>query len=78
MLVCYVFKEQSAEAIFISALTIGEIEAGLERQRSQNLEFATDLKQWLVVLELQFAHCILPVTPAIAKLWGRLSVQTEH
>jgi hypothetical protein len=29
-------------------------------------------------VELQFAHCILPVTPAIAKLWGRLCVQTGN
>ncbi|MBI5907677.1 MAG: hypothetical protein HY853_03720 [Burkholderiales bacterium] len=26
-------------------------------------------------MELQFSHCILPVTPAIAKLWGRLCVR---
>lgn len=71
-------KKQAADAIFISALTIGEIEAGIERQRSQNVEFATELEQWLVVMELQFAHCILPVTPAIAKLWGRLCVQTGN
>ena len=71
-------KKQAADAIFISALTIGEIEAGIERQRSQNMEFATEWEQWLVVMELQFAHCILPVTPAIAKLWGRLCVQTGN
>lgn len=63
-------KKQTADAIFITALTIGEIEAGIERQRSQNVEFAAELEQWLVVMELQFAQCILPVTPAIAKLWG--------
>ena len=71
-------KKQTADAIFISALTIGEIEAGVERQRSQNAEFAIELEQWLVVMELQFSHCILPVTPAIAKLWGRLCVQTGN
>ena len=71
-------KTQSADAIFLSALTIGEVEAGIERQRSQNMAFAIELEQWLGVLELQFAHCILPVTPAIAKLWGRLCVQTGN
>lgn len=30
------------------------------------------LAWWLVLLELQFAHCILPVTPAIAKLCVRV------
>jgi predicted nucleic acid-binding protein len=71
-------KGQTEDATFISALSIGEIEAGIERQRTQNPEFATELEQWLVTLELQFAHCILPVTPAIAKLWGRLCVQTGN
>ena len=71
-------KCQTEDATFISALSIGEIEAGIERQRTQNPEFATELEQWLVTLELQFAHCILPVTPAIANLWGRLCVQTGN
>jgi len=71
-------KGQAEDAIFISALSIGEIEAGVERQRSQNPAFAAELAQWLETLELQFAHCILPVTPAIARLWGRLCVQTGN
>lgn len=71
-------QRQAPDAIFISALTIGEIEAGIERQRSQNPVFANDLAQWLEVLELQFAHAILPITPPIAKLWGRLCVQTGN
>lgn len=60
-------KKQTTDAIFISAWTIGEVEAGIERQRSQNVAFATELEQWRVVMELQFAHCILPVTPAISQ-----------
>ena len=71
-------KSRDADATFLSALTIGEIEAGIERQRGQNAPFAADLAQWLALIELQFAHCILPVTPAIAKLWGRLCVQTGN
>jgi len=30
------------------------------------------------VLEQQFAHCILPVTPLIAKVWDRLCIQTGN
>lgn len=71
-------KGQSPEAIFISALTIGEIEAGIEKQRNSAPAFAAELAQWLALMELEFAHCILPVTPAIAKLWGRLCVQTGN
>ena len=71
-------KSQAADAIFLSALTIGEIEAGIERQRRVAPEFAEELAQWLTLMELQFAPFILPVTPAIAKLWGRLCVQTGN
>ena len=71
-------KNQTADSIFLSAMTIGEIEAGIEKQRGVAPVFATELSAWLTLMELQFAHCILPVTPAIAKLWGRLCVQTDN
>ena len=71
-------QAQAVGAVFLSALTLGEIEAGIERQRGPNPVFASELEQWLAVLELQFAHCILPVTPLIAKLWGRLCVHTGN
>jgi toxin FitB len=71
-------KSQAVETIFLSAMTIGEIEAGIEKQRSAAPDFAAELAQWLALMELQFAPFILPVTPAIAKLWGRLCVQTGN
>nr|WP_295777919.1 type II toxin-antitoxin system VapC family toxin [Rhodoferax sp.] len=71
-------KAQAEGTTFLSALSIGEIEAGIERQRGRNPAFADELAQWLVALELQFSQYILPVTPAIAKLWGRLCVQTGN
>ncbi len=71
-------NNQAADTIFLSAMTLGEIEAGIEKQRSAAPGFATGLSVWLTLMELQFAPCILPVTPAIAKLWGRLCVQTGN
>ncbi len=71
-------KAQAPDSVFLSAMTIGEVEAGIERQRGSNPEFADKLAQWLTVMELQFARSILPVTPAVAKLWGRLCVQTGN
>ncbi len=74
-------KAQAPETVFLSAMTIGEIEAGIEKQRKaapEAPEFAEELSQWLTLMELQFAPSILPVTPAIAKLWGRLCVQTGN
>jgi toxin FitB len=79
-------RTQASETTFLSALTIGEIEAGIAKQRAleKNSEtktragFADELAQWLVATELQFAQNILPITPQIAKLWGRLCVQTGN
>ena len=71
-------EAQAADVLFLSVLTVGEIEAGIEKQRKAAPKFAEELNQWLTLLELQFAQCILPVTPAIAKLWGRLCVQTGN
>lgn len=71
-------KSQQADATFISAMTLGEIEAGIQKQRGSNAVFAAALGQWLATIEQQFAHCVLPVTPAIAKLWGRLCVDTGN
>jgi len=69
---------QAPDTVFLSAMTIGEIEAGIEKQKSVAPAFAEALSQWLSLMELQFAQSILPVTPAIAKLWGRLCVQTGN
>ena len=71
-------KSQPADSVFLTAMTLGEIEAGIEKQRGVPPEFAAELAQWLVLMEMQFAPFILPVTPAIAKLWGRLCVQTGN
>ena len=71
-------KAQAPDTVFLSVMTIGEIEAGIEKQKSVAPEFAQELAQWLALLEVQFTHCILPVTPAIARLWGRLCVQTGN
>jgi toxin FitB len=71
-------KAQVPDTVFLSAMTVAEIEAGIERQRSTNPEFASKLEDWLTLTERQFARNILPVTPMIAKLWGRLCVQTGN
>ncbi len=71
-------QTQPEDSLFLSVLTLGEIEAGIEKQRRAAPEFAAALAQWLAQLERQFAPCILPVTPAIAKVWGRLCVQTGN
>jgi predicted nucleic acid-binding protein len=62
-----------SEDFFISVVTIGEIERGIERQREINPSFGDDLAVWLDVILRNYEGRILPVTVAVARRWGRLS-----
>lgn len=52
-------QQQSADAVYLSVLTLGEIEAGIEKQRKEAPEFAEELARWLAQTELQFSPFIL-------------------
>ena len=53
--------------------------SGINRPTALSFTYGHDkLEQWLALMEMQFASFILPVTPAIAKLWGRLCVRTGN
>lgn len=69
-------RTQPSTALFLSAVTIGEIRKGLtllphSRRRSE-LEtwFRTDLLEW-------FHNRILPVTHTVADRWGALDGQCQ-
>ena len=70
--------QQTEAQLFVSVVSLGEIERGAEKQRALNPDFATALFRWLEVLQNNFADRILPVTPAIARKWGALSAQLNH
>ena len=56
-----------AEAdLFLSAVTIGEIELGITRQQVLNPGFAQDLADWLDVTLRAYGDRILPLTVGIA------------
>lgn len=65
----------SESDLFISVITIGEIERGIERQRKQNSDFARDLEDWLDVTLRVYGERVLPLTGGIARRWGRLAAQ---
>jgi predicted nucleic acid-binding protein len=61
--------------LFISAISIGEIERGIERQRPVDPALATALTEWLDVMLRNYSERILPPGVDIARRWGRLSAQ---
>jgi predicted nucleic acid-binding protein len=65
--------EVPSRDLFVSVLTIGEIERGLEQQRQVNPPFARALASWLEAVLRTYADRILPIDIAIARRWGRLS-----
>jgi predicted nucleic acid-binding protein len=68
----------SPDDLFISAISIGEIERGIERQRSVDPAFAAALAEWLDVVLRNYGERILPLGVDIARRWGRLSAQTGN
>jgi predicted nucleic acid-binding protein len=65
--------EVPAQDLFISVLTVGEIERGIERQRQLNPSFAESVAAWLDTVLRAYEGRILPVDIAVARRWGRLS-----
>lgn len=61
--------------VFLSVVTIGEVERGISRQRRINPEFAEDLERWLDIILLKYEQRIVPLSVSIARRWGQLSGQ---
>jgi predicted nucleic acid-binding protein len=66
-------SEVPSQDLFVSVLTIGEIERGVERQRQLNPEFAGRITSWLDMVLRTYEGRILAVDVAVARRWGRLS-----
>jgi predicted nucleic acid-binding protein len=71
-------SKQPEDQLYLSVVTLGEIERGIEKRRKADPEFAAALAEWLERLTRLYADRILPVTPGIALRWGRLSAQLGH
>jgi predicted nucleic acid-binding protein len=69
---------QRSSDLFLSVLTIGEIEKGIGRQRRLDPVFADALTQWLETTMQRYMDRILPVSVPIARRWGSLSAQLGH
>lgn len=67
-------SQQQDKELFISVVTLGEIERGIEKQRQVDHAFAEALNLWLEGVTRLYADRVIPITPEIARRWGRLSV----
>ena len=71
-------KQQQPTDLFLSVITLGEIERGISQQASRNPGFSADLRAWMDRTDLLFADRILPFDAAAARVWGKLSAELGH
>lgn len=71
-------KEQDKDNLFISVVSIGEIERGIEKARKSEPEFASELALWLEGLLTVYAEQLLPLSAKSARVWGKLSAKLGH
>ena len=64
-----------ARDLYVSVISLMEIERGIERQRRMDPAFAVKLEVWLESTLIMFAENILPISTAGSLLWGRLQTQ---
>ena len=64
--------------LFLSVITLGEIERGIRAQERGNPAFAADLRAWVDRTVRLFSDRLLPFGPEEARIWGRLSQDIGH
>jgi toxin FitB len=67
------FERQRATELFLSVISIGEIERGIERQRATDPSFAGALATWLDRVLALYGERILAFDLRTARRWGALS-----
>ena len=70
--------DKAVDALFLSAITIGEIERRVVRQQVKNPVFAEALRAWLDRTVETYGDRILSVDTRVARRWGRLSARIGH
>ncbi|MBK6650752.1 MAG: type II toxin-antitoxin system VapC family toxin [Betaproteobacteria bacterium] len=61
--------------LFLSAVTIGEIQAGIEITRAQDLAKASQIEQWLD--QVAGSYNIVPMDAAVFRMWAKLMHKTS-
>jgi len=69
--------EQDEESLFISLISLGEIEKGILKLRPTDPGRSQRLTAWLDKVEQRFAGRILPLDSAAFHVWAQIAAQTE-
>ena len=69
---------QRTADLYLSAVTVGEIERGIARQQHPDPSFAGELSGWLDRVLAWYGDRVLDVDVPTARRWGRLSGDLGH
>jgi len=72
------FKRQRTADLFLSVITIGEIERGIARRRAADPGFAAALASWLDRVLNLYSERIVPFELQTARRWGTLSAALDN
>lgn len=61
--------------LFLSAVTVGEIQAGIEITREQDIAKASQIEQWLD--QVASSYNIVPMDAAVFRMWAKLMHRTS-
>ena len=64
--------------MFLSVVTVGEIERGIARQQRRDPSFARELSVWLDRVLTWYGDRVLGVDVSTGRRWGRLSGDLGH
>lgn len=68
---------QDELSMFISVITLGEIEKGILKLRATDAHRSQRLTAWLGLVEQRFSGRILPLDSASLHIWAQLSANAE-
>lgn len=72
------FETIASTDLFLSTVTVFEIELGIEQRQRDNPTFARELALWLETVLRLYGDRVLPLTTSIARRWGRISAQVGN
>lgn len=73
----WIFRQRGTD-LFISVISIGEIERGIHSVAKRDRLFARRLSDWRDQLLMIYADRLLPVSVTVARQWGKLSVEAGN
>ena len=69
--------EQDEESLYLSVISLGEIEKGILKLRRRSPARSQKLTAWLGKVEQRFAGRILPLDAAALHVWAQIAARAE-